>query len=217
MPSAQAHSSSPIEIIAVSAVCFGLFILSSLATVARGWAQQPRLDDVALVSLLATEAVLAALALGILARRRYPMLRLRPSPTWADTGLGLGLAIAGYVAWWVTYLAIAPANVSDQPISQMVDASHRSLGLVLLASVANGLYEEVFLLGYLMNAVRNLGASAAIGLTCLVRLLYHLYQGPIGALSITVWGIVAGLFHWRTGRLWSVVVAHELMDFAALV
>lgn len=205
------------EIVAVSTVCFGLFILSSLMVVAGGWAQQRRLDDVALVSLMATEALLAALALGILSRRRYPMLRLLPSPTWADTGLGVGLAIAGYVAWFVTYLAIAPANVPDQPISQMVAASPRSVGWVLLASVANGLYEEVFLLGYLMNAVRNVGASPAIGLTCLVRLLYHLYQGPIGALSITVWGIVAGLFYWRTGRLWSVVAAHELMDFVALV
>jgi uncharacterized protein len=217
MPEAQLHASSRVEIVIVSAVCFGLFIAGSLSTVAGGWTAQRQLDDQTLISLLFTEAILAALALVILRTRSYPILRLRPTPTWTNTGLGIVLAAAGYLAWVVAYLVVAPSNASDQPISHMIGAGRRSMELVLVVSVANGLYEEMFLLGYMMDALRRSGASIAIGVTCLVRLFYHLYQGPVGALSITVWGLVGGVFYWRTKRLWAVIVAHELMDFVALV
>jgi membrane protease YdiL (CAAX protease family) len=87
-----------------------------------------------------------------------------------------------------------------------------SLAVVLLLSVVNGLYEEVFLLGYLMKGFRHRGASFALGLSLLVRVLYHLYQGPHGALSIAVAGLVFGVFYLRTGWLWPVVFAHMLAD-----
>lgn len=43
-----------------------------------------------------------------------------------------------------------------------------------------------FWLGYLVRGFAAVGASFAIGLSLLVRVLYHLYQGPLGAVSVLV-------------------------------
>jgi membrane protease YdiL (CAAX protease family) len=45
-------------------------------------------------------------------------------------------------------------------------------------------------------------------------MLYHIYQGPVGALSVLVFGLVLSLFYLRTGRLFPVVVAHVIADVA---
>jgi membrane protease YdiL (CAAX protease family) len=72
------------------------------------------------------------------------------------------------------------------------------------------------LLGYLMRGFAEAGASFALGLSVLVRLLYHLYQGPLGAVSVVVCGLVLGAAYWRTRRLWPVALAHALIDMIAL-
>lgn len=217
MPETRVHTSSLVEITIVSFLCFGLFIFVSLGAIAGGNVEQQHFADASLLSVAVVEAFLAALALGFLRLRKYPLGRLRPTPSRLDTAIGIGLFASGYVATVLAYLLFAPGtDTSSQPISRMLAESHRSFLVVLVVSAVNGLYEETFLLGYLMDALRAQGASIAIGLTCLVRLLYHVYQGPVGALSITVWGAVVGLFYWRTKRLWPAVFAHQLTDLVGL-
>ncbi len=217
MPETRVHTSSFVEIAIVSFLCFGLFIVTSLGAVASGSSQQKHFADASLLSLVLIEAVLAALTLGFLTLRKYPIGRLRPTPGHLDTAIGIGLFASGYVATVLAYLLVAPGNdVGSQPITRMLAEGHRSFLVVLVVSTVNGLYEETFLLGYLMDALRAQGASIAIGLTCLARLLYHLYQGPVGAFSVTVWGVVIGLFYWRTKRLWPAILAHQLTDLVGL-
>jgi membrane protease YdiL (CAAX protease family) len=55
-----------------------------------------------------------------------------------------------------------------------------SIPLLFAVSIVNGFYEEIFLIGYLLRALESLAAIFAIGVTLLVRVLYQLYQGPIG-------------------------------------
>jgi membrane protease YdiL (CAAX protease family) len=50
-----------------------------------------------------------------------------------------------------------------------------------------------------------------------IRLLYHLYQGAIAAIGVVPFGLIMALWYRRTGRLWPVIVAHGLTDFAALL
>ena len=98
----------------------------------------------------------------------------------------------------------------------MVVNRHVTLPAIIALAMVNGLYEETFLLGYLQRGFLAAGPSFAIGLSVLVRVLYHLYQGPLGALSVLLFGLVVSLFHWRTGKLWPVVFAHTLADAFAL-
>ena len=87
---------------------------------------------------------------------------------------------------------------------------------ILALSLLNGLYEETFLLGYLIRGFSAAGASFALGLNVLVRLLYHLYQGPMGAVSVVIFGLVVGYYYWRTRVLWPAVFAHMLADVLGL-
>ena len=88
---------------------------------------------------------------------------------------------------------------------------------VILVVVVNGTFEEVFLLGFLQRGLQARGTSIALGVTLLVRVLYHLYQGPLGALSILAFGLVQGLWYARSKRLWSPVFAHIMCDIVAFL
>ena len=49
-----------------------------------------------------------------------------------------------------------------------------------------------------------------------LRVLYHLYQGPLGVLTIVPMGLMFGYIYVRTRKLWPVIVAHVLMDVIGL-
>jgi membrane protease YdiL (CAAX protease family) len=56
----------------------------------------------------------------------------------------------------------------------------------------------------------------AINTSVVVRLLYHLYQGPIGIMTIVPMGLLYGYVYSRTRQLWPLVVAHVLVDLIGL-
>ncbi|TMG91207.1 MAG: CPBP family intramembrane metalloprotease [Betaproteobacteria bacterium] len=45
-----------------------------------------------------------------------------------------------------------------------------------------------------------------------LRVLYHLYQGPLGAIYIVVFGIVLAIYYLRTKQLWPGIFAHMFTD-----
>ena len=47
-------------------------------------------------------------------------------------------------------------------------------------------------------------------------MLYHIYQGPYGTLSVLAFGIIIGVYYWRTRALGAVVLTHVLADLIAL-
>ena len=49
-----------------------------------------------------------------------------------------------------------------------------------------------------------------------IRMPYHVYQGPLGTLSILAFGLIIGTYYWRTRALGAVVVTHILADLIAL-
>jgi membrane protease YdiL (CAAX protease family) len=98
----------------------------------------------------------------------------------------------------------------------MLMQSHLSLSVVALVSLVNGTFEEVFLLGFLMRGLRGYGLSIAFGVPSLVRILCHVYQGPLGTISVLAVGLVFGAYYVRTTKLWPAVFAHILLDFVPL-
>ncbi|MGJ7607984.1 CPBP family intramembrane glutamic endopeptidase [Variovorax sp. LT1R20] len=204
-----APNATPMEALGMVALCFGWFILGSLWSVSAGF-RSGAITDASLLGIVGFELLIGPIALLVLRSRGYVVADLLPSPSWIGCGVGALLYIACVLAAWI---AVAPfASSASQPIDELVATARPSFAVVLVLSVVNGLYEEVFLLGYLMKGFRHRGASFALGLSLLVRVLYHLYQGPNGALSIAVVGLVFGVFYLRTGWLWPVVFAHMLAD-----
>ena len=197
---------------AVVAVCFGWPILLSLHTMAAHFqVGVGGFTDAAMLGLVGYELVFGLAAIMLLRRRGYDVASLRPSPTWIDSGVGVLLAL---VAGLAASLAMAPFSASreQQPIAGIMQHSTVGPAAVLLAAVVNGTFEEVVLLRFLMRGLQDRGLSIALGVPLLVRVSYHLYQGPVGVLSVLAIGLVFGLFYARTQRLWPAVLAHMMWD-----
>ncbi|MFZ6653910.1 CPBP family intramembrane glutamic endopeptidase [Undibacterium sp. TJN19] len=205
------------EIIAIITICFGLFILASLQAVALGFPAGGAFNDHVLLSMAYTECVLATVALVVLRIRGYTLASLWPVPDLRGSGIGILLLAASYLGLSIVYPLLPVNSMVEQPIATIVSQSHPSFIGILLISIINGWYEETFLLAYLVRGLDRLGASTAIGISALVRLMYHLYQGPVGAVSVLVFGIIISTYYWRSRNLWPAVFAHMLADFVAFL
>ena len=202
------------ETIVVSAICFGLFIYWSTQAVLQGF-PEARFSDSSNVWMVGTETVLAASALLYLRARRFDLRGLAVQPDVKGTLLGLGL----FFASWFLGIAVTTPFVSAQGPAQITEFSYggMSLASTILLAMVNGTFEEVFLQGVLVRGLRDRGLSIAIGVPLLVRLLYHLYQGPLGTLWVVTIGLCFTLFYLRSARLWPVVFAHMLWDIVPVV
>lgn len=212
----QAAAHSPFDILIVTAVCFGIFILGSIQSVASGFPATAFSDSV-FFEIITTELILGAAALGYLYHRGHDLSRFIPMPTLIGSLTGLALYALATMAGSACASIFAGAGLSGQPIDQMVAGATFSLAPLIGVSIINGLYEELFLIGYLQRALEGHGAAFAIGVSLLVRMSYHLYQGPVAAVSILGFGAVLSLYYWRTRKLWPIVVAHMAADLLAFL
>jgi membrane protease YdiL (CAAX protease family) len=92
------------------------------------------------------------------------------------------------------------------------------LWVVITNTIVNPLFEEVFETGYVVAALkRDNNPWLAINASVAIRLACHLYQGPLGVLSIIPTGLILAFWFARTGRLWPVILAHAAMDLIAIL
>lgn len=210
MSSTTRTATTPREALVVALLCFGYQALSSMLAMEAGFPVRAFTDG-RLVATVWFEILVAAIACAFLRWRGYALAALLPRPTLRGALAGLGLYGVVVVAGTAVIGLLANGRMV-QPIDRMLGMAHLSLPVVLLASAVNGAFEEVFLLGFLARGLRGYGTSVALGASVLVRVLCHVYQGPVGAVYICVWGLVFGLYFLRTDRLWPVVFGHVLGD-----
>lgn len=206
---------TPADAAIVIGICFGDAILLSVRAVRSGFPVTPFTDGGALWGIGA-EVVLATAALLFLHARQFDVVTLLPVPTVRGTVAGLGWFLAAWLCGIAVTLPFAAAQPA-QPIEQMVAEATLTLPLIVAFAIINGTFEEVFLLGVLTRGLRRHGLSLAIGLPLLVRVSYHLYQGPVGAVWILTFGLLFALLYVRTGSLWPPVFAHILWDIVPFV
>jgi len=199
------------EAIGIVFVCFGFFIANSCFAMA-GWrpGTASGWSDNGFTEGLALELILGATALLLLWGRTYPLRTLVPRPTWRGVFEGGLVAVCALLASSLVKYPLP--HYATTPVAEMLAATHVSWSSTVPAMVVNGLFEEVFLLGYLMRGLRRLGASTALGIALLVRLLYHTYQGPVGVAAVMAIGLVFGAYFLRRGGLFPVVLAHVVID-----
>ncbi|MGH3833446.1 MAG: CPBP family intramembrane glutamic endopeptidase, partial [Pseudonocardiaceae bacterium] len=141
-------------------------------------------------------------------------LGLGGRPTAGDARLGVGLAAAIGVpglGWYFLALA-AGLNLTVLP-STLADTWWR-IPVLVASAVANGLAEELLVVGYLITRLRQLGSGEdATALTSAVlRGSYHLYQGFGGFLGNLAMGLIFARFWQKTTRLYPLITAHALID-----
>ena len=175
----------------VVAGCFGLGIYGSRrASRCAGGAscggRPPRLHRTGALYLNgAFEAMLAAGALFFLRRRGYAVGTLYPAPSW--WARRWGLVLFGVSTWrWPLGVAIPFTSPDvDQPIQGMLDGADSCRcrpSCRWRSSTAPSRRFSCW--ACCCGAGARSGASTALGLMSLVRLLCHVYQGPAGAAQV---------------------------------
>lgn len=208
-PAGRTHT-TPLEALTVTGMTFGMFIVMSIQAVANDFPERP-FSDQSMLWMVVVELMIAVAAIGFLHLRGFAVRTLQPVPTFKGAALGVLLYVAASLIASLIALPFS-AGEAPQPIEAMVFDARLSSPTVIAAAMINGTFEEVFLLGFLLRGLRAYGPSVALSITLLVRLLCHLYQGPIGPIWVMGFGLVLGLYYLRTGLLWPAVFAHILGD-----
>lgn len=212
------------EFAIVTIAGFGYFIFTSLVWLLYGLAATAGistavLSDAGLYSIILYEIAALLLIANFLNLRGWSIQDFNLHLSWKLTGAGILLAIAFYVIyyflWIVVEVLLGPfKNAWSDPV--FVNTS-LSLTAILITVIINPLFEEGLVVGYIMKALRDRkGVWYAINASIFIRLLYHLYQGPLVAIGIVPMGWLFAYVYARWNRLWPLIVAHGLLDFIAL-
>lgn len=161
----------------------------------------------------------------------------RDGLAWRDLGLGrlsagdlrraLFTALA-LIAFYAVFLRLAdwagmpPLDIS--PITAAVaDRESWLVWMILIGWGSAAFGEEMIWRGFFINRLERstflarMPANAVIAIQAVVFGLAHFYQGPTGILLSGVAGAILGTIYVRSGyRLWTVILAHGLVDSVAL-
>jgi membrane protease YdiL (CAAX protease family) len=152
--------------------------------------------------------------------RGWTLEKIGLQVTWRGTLLGstlLAVTILLLVAVMKLAELATPLDMKVAMSRYPVPGADLNMQLVFLVSVVNGIFEEVFVAGYVITALTQArGVWTAINVSTGVRLLCHLYQGPIGVLATVPVGLLFGYVYARARQLWPLVFAHILIDIIGL-
>jgi len=209
-----------VEFLVVVTWAFGLPIFASIMTLGAPGSAAPVFNNAELLGTLIFEVIQLGFLSWFLRIRGWTLEKFGLHFSWRGTAVGA-------VLLGVTYALVIGAQEAAQIIFNydLEAAAARapkvdpdlSMQLVFLVSVVNGIFEELFVAGYIITSLTaRRGVWTAINVSVVVRLLYHLYQGPIGILTVVPMGLLYGYVYSRTRQLWPLMVAHVLLDLVAL-
>ena len=206
------------EFVVVIGLAFGWALLSSLESVLSGAPAQTdtafSFSAPALWSMLIIELTVIALLGYFLSARGWAISHFGPPAQARDllAGLALGAAIIVVYQLLAALALSSGAELKPGQVSPGVGWT-----TILAVSTVNGFYEEVFVCGYVLVALRERwGLWPAIHISTALRVGYHLYQGSGGVLGAVPTGLIFAGWYARTGRLWPLILAHALLYVLAL-
>lgn len=204
------------EFALVITLAFGYFILGSVLMVFTPQAETAVSED-GLWSIMVYELGVLTILTAFLAVRGWDPKQLGLLPSRTDPAVAVALGIVAYIAFIALWLTLGRSVPGAAAIPEGTIEHDLRLGTVLVFSLVNGIFEEIFVCGYVISALRKTRSVAfAINVSIAIRLSYHLYQGPAGVVGIIPVGLVFAHWFARTGRLWPVAIAHCLFDILAL-
>jgi len=201
---------------AVATIGFGWFIGVSLWNSILGEFQTQTIGVSHLYWLIAQELAFGGPLALLLAWRGWTGQTLGlAKPRISDALVAAGLFILVYVLSLVAaVMALQVLPDHGPPFSFM---ERPSVALLIVVSLLNSLYEEVLVCAYVIERFakcrwRWLG----LAISFVLRLSYHVYQGPMGLMQIAIVGIVFGAWYRYRRRLWPLVGVHAAIDLIGL-
>jgi membrane protease YdiL (CAAX protease family) len=212
------------ETVLVLVIAFGTAVPRGLYTLvfpARVFGHgAPPINGPQLLRTLAYEIAVGAVLAGFLHTRGWSWKRLGLEPRWRDPLWALALLFVTYTAYYLLSLVVVTVwpGFYQLAVNTRLVATHIGWPILVAISIINPIFEEVFLCGYVVAALKDkAGAAVAVNVSAGIRLLCHLYQGPVGVTSLVPEGLVFATWFARTGRLWPLIVAHALQDLLGLL
>ena len=223
------------ELIIVVVVAFGWFIVGSVRSFVAALAsshQLPPMTEWDFIELVLQEAFVLIFLGWFLWRRGWTLAQF--GLVWHQRPIrkSLTLAIGHQILWGAGLVfcvvlpsavitpvlqALLPQSVAVMTDSSLLLAPGVGLGVILIVSLLNPIFEEVFLCGYLISKLAPAqGTWFAINVSTAIRFTYHLYQGPIGAISIILVGLIFAYWFAHRRQLWPLIIAHACLDFLFL-
>lgn len=150
------------------------------------------------------------------ARATLGLDRKRPG---FDLGSGAALAVLiGVPGLGLVYIARL-LGVSAQIVPSALPAIWWAIPVLVLSATQNAVLEELVVVGYLLNRLRELGWPSwrALVASAILRGSYHLYQGFGGFVGNAIMGLIFGYFYQRTRRVLPLIVAHTILDVVSFV
>lgn len=212
-----------VEFTIVISLAFGTFILASLSVMFSFMNGEINGDPLAtenadLIDLLVFEISMLAVIAALLYLRGWRWWQFNLRITSWGSAAGAGLAVADYLVYSLLFVLlfepVFPESVALYP-EEVVESLHPVT--VVIFSIVNGFYEELLVVGYVYLALAaRYGFNVALSASTALRLLYHLYQGPIAVIAILPMGLLFFWLYARYRRLWPLVFAHILLDIYGL-
>jgi uncharacterized protein len=207
-----------LELTIVLGITYGLMVFPALWHAMGSRTLSPLIvSDGRMGFLVLFELFTGGLGLLVLWLNGWHRADLGLACSFRDCGMGVLMFLAVMFFHYLTFSTIrwlAP----DSPLLQGRGVSgHVSFPMLILVCVINPLFEEGILLGYVMKVLRPQGFGVACGISLLLRLSTHLYQGPFAVVSILPVGLIFSAYFWRTNKIWAVVFAHMFLDLLPLL
>lgn len=208
-----------VEFAIVVAGAFGLSIVNSiiLAFHPPSGAIQ---SEPALWHMIGRQLVVLVILGSFLRQRGWNFERLGLQSHWMDGLHGVALAAAAYFTFYLALLALTKflPHLAEHAAKMEVMPKVLSPWIVAAVVLVNSFYEEVFVSGYIITALKErAGESVAINISVAIRLSYHLYQGVVGVLGMVPVGLIFAYWYARTGRLWPLMVAHGAINLVGML
>lgn len=198
---------NPAEFALVVALAFGLPLLGSLSAVMSYTGGEIAFGDADVLATVAFELVVGAIVWFVLRNRGWKWSDLAIYASRGSTILGAILAAIILVVWLLLEAIIGKATT----------VSTAGPAAIVIGSLVNPVFEETLVLGYVVQALRKrFGLTTAFNVSLALRVLYHLYEGPLAVIPLAFFGLVMTLVYVRMGRLWPCIVAHGILDFVGL-
>ena len=211
------NASDRTEFVLVTVVCFSCFCATSLYTLLSG-VRQFDLSTGRVLRALAIELLLLGFLAAVLhTRGRWDLDRLGLRFSWKGVAAGVPLFILYLLLYWIAATLVIMIWPGARATWLFRFTTSAPLALMIVFAIVNSLFEEIAVTAYVVGALSRHGAAVAITASALIRFVYHLYQGPVAAISVLPLGFVfAGLF-WRWRNIWPQIVAHTIANVVAFL
>ena len=199
------------EFVVITILSFAYFSVSSLVILFSGVRHFELTTPRVLRGIVVEFLLLLAVAL-ILRSRGWRARRLGLQFSWKAAAIGIPLFVVYLLVYWVTATFVLLMFPAARTIWTFTFTTHAPYALVFVFIIINSIFEEVTVTAYVIEALSAQGAAVAITASTLLRLGYHLYQGPLATISIIPLGLLFGTLFWRWRNLWPLMVAHTITN-----